>query len=259
MCTVTIIPLFDAHGERRTGFRLVASRDEQRDRTPARPPEHHHLRDHDGQHVRALWPIDPVGGGTWIAATDRGVALTVLNVNLDPSPKLPETRRSRGTVIPTIAHAATAERAIQHAAELDLAQYAPFRLVAADDGEVIDARWDREQLRITRHAPESPVDPGPCFASSGLGDELVTPRVGLWKRWFARRPVHPDAQDAYHDHAWPELEAISVRMSRSAAHTVSVTAVDIRRDDAVAMTYRSDLDRAAARLALRPKAAAPVN
>ena len=63
MCTVTVIPLAG------NGRRLVSNRDEVRTRPPSSLP-----RDHAIAGGHALWPVDPTGGGTWIAVSDQGVA-----------------------------------------------------------------------------------------------------------------------------------------------------------------------------------------
>jgi hypothetical protein len=62
MCTVTVIPLS-------FGIRVACNRDESRERPAAMSPE---LRIFGGN--QALLPIDPTGGGTWIAASEAGLA-----------------------------------------------------------------------------------------------------------------------------------------------------------------------------------------
>ena len=67
MCTVTIVPLED-------GYRLMCNRDEQHTRPAALPPRR--LSIDGGQ---ATMPIDPQGGGSWIAVTDGGLTIAMLN------------------------------------------------------------------------------------------------------------------------------------------------------------------------------------
>jgi len=217
MCTVTVIPLPGG------GLRLVSSRDELRTRVPAERPI---WRELDGG-IRAVWPTDPRGGGTWIAAGEHGLALTVLNVNLEPAPELDHRMlTSRGMLIPALIESRDAEQAMERLSGLDLDRYAPFRLVAADLGgatrrgvRTIAARWDRERLE-RREVLDGPA----CFVSSGLGDSRVRDRIGLFEQMLAQEPTTA-AQDGYHAHFWPDRLPVSVWMSRREARTVSVTSV----------------------------------
>jgi len=235
MCTVTIIPLPGG------GLRLMTNRDEHRSRAPALPPA---LRDTPGA-VRALWPLDPVGEGTWVASTEHGVVFTLLNGNPRPIPPLPppERLRSRGSIIPSLVHAVRAADAVAMLRAGDLADFPPFRLVAADASGVVDAVWDRQGLAVSRRALE-PV----CFVSSGLGDERVAQRLNLFDLWMQERGVSRASQRGFHDHRWPDKPEISVMMSRSDARTVSVTAVEVTRDGSSVMIYRDDAGETEVRL-----------
>ncbi|MEM9064323.1 MAG: NRDE family protein [Planctomycetota bacterium] len=216
MCTVSVIPI-------EGGVRLVSNRDEGRRRASALAPE-----DRQTPRGRAVWPTDPEGGGTWIAAADHGLVLTLLNGN----PAVPLDRTgldlvSRGVIIPALIGEASAREAIaglaSDAVGQPLERFAHFRLVAADaSGGLYDARWDRESLRVTEHA-----EPIAAFASSGLGDGEVEVRIPLFDELVRHEPT-PEAQDRYHRHVWPGREPVSVMMSREAARTVSVTVCEVR-------------------------------
>jgi hypothetical protein len=230
MCTASIIPLGHAatpHLAGEAGFRVVVSRDEQRDRPPALQPR---WRTIGGG--RAIWPIDPRGGGTWIGAGEHGLVLMLLNVNPEPPPTLPPGLASRGMIIPRLIDAPTPDAALARLRGLDLERFAPFRVIAAGPDHagrawrggvrLSGARWDRDRLTT------EPAGPGPaCFVSSGLGDSHAHARLGLFRDVVAGAPA-PEAQDEFHDHAWPGREDVSVRMSRTDARTVSVTYVEVR-------------------------------
>lgn len=212
MCTVTVIP----NG---AGFRLVSNRDELRTRPPCEAPQVRTL----ASGTSVIWPTDPLAGGTWIATSERGLALTLLNGNPSTRVALPpkDQLRSRGHVIPALIDAADVEAAIAQLQQMDLEAHALFRLVAVDGSVVIDAVWDRSSLTVTRR------ELGPvCFVSSGLGDEVVAERVPLFERWIAQHGATPSAQDAFHEHTWPDRLHQSVMMSREDARTVAVTSVD---------------------------------
>ncbi|MCC5785377.1 MAG: NRDE family protein [Phycisphaerales bacterium] len=224
MCTVTIIALEGG------GLRLVTSRDERRGRPPATPPQ---WRELSGGRW-AAWPTDPEGGGTWLGADDRGMVLTLLNGNPEPTPDLSGlSLRSRGLLIPELLDRAGGGR-LQDAfgllEGLDLDAFAPFRLVGTEpDGRggvsVFDAVWDRRRLVVS-----GADTPPACFVSSGLGDSVVRARLPLFERMVGEEPT-PEAQDHFHAHYWPDRLDQSVWMSRAGARTVSVSVVEVLPED----------------------------
>lgn len=229
MCTVTIIPLPGG------GFRMAQNRDELRTRRRALPVRRVRLRRGAGT---AVWPVDPESGGTWIAATSLGVVMTTMNVNPTPPPPMAHRaeRRSRGRVIPDIADARSAAEAIDRLADVDLSRFAPFRLVAADLGSVRAGRWDGVTLDVDAHEGAGGLGAPLCFVSSGLGDDRVTGRLGLFGE-MVDEPTR-GAQDAFHHHTWVDAPEVSVMMARPDARTVSMTSISVHPTGAVHMTYR---------------------
>jgi len=199
--------------------RLVHSRDERHGRSPADPPA---WRD-AGRGRRAIWPRDPDGGGTWIAARDDGLVLAIMNVNPTPPPAQESSRlRSRGAIIPALIEADLEEIEGQMV-EMNAAAFAPFRLVAtlSTTPEIRSWTW-RGTGNVKRAVAATPA----CWATSGLGDEAVAPRLELFEEMLARDPM-PETQDAFHRHRWHDRPEISVLMERADARTVSITTVDL--------------------------------
>ncbi len=226
MCTLTIVPLQD-------GYRLVVNRDELRSRAPAQAPREHRV---DGR--ACVWPVDGKEGGTWVAVSESGLALSVQNVNPDPRPALPRGVVSRGHIVPPMMGISNASDSLLALENLALETFAPFRLVAADSRSIIEARWNREALSITRR-PMQAV----CFTTSGLGDHLVTDRLGLFDEFLRERGATAEMQDAFHAHSWVDRPEVSVRMARGDARTVSVTSVTVARAPAgtrCEMSYSDD-------------------
>src|SRR5688572_26586212 len=89
MCTVTII-------RQSGGIRLVCNRDEQRLRPAAMPP-----RIESFGSYKAILPIDPVGGGTWVSVSDTGLAFTLMN-SYTGATLAPPGKKSRGLIIPAL-------------------------------------------------------------------------------------------------------------------------------------------------------------
>jgi hypothetical protein len=242
MCTLTCLPgavLGPSEGLR---LRLVFSRDEQRTRPRALPPELTTCGDRE-----VLMPRDGGAGGTWIAANDAGVVFALLNVNprslcakeqrrLPPSHPLtrdeqpaPESYRTRGAIIAQLTDATSAEGAASRARALRLQAYRPFRVLAFDAaGHVGEVVWTGERVRHRLESFSVPL----LRTSSGLGDALVAgPRRGLFVRAMRAAAGRPAAaQDAFHRHQWPGRGALSVLMSRADARTVSITTVEVGED-----------------------------
>jgi hypothetical protein len=246
MCTVSILPhpegpsspVWSGHeapilAREPWRVRIVCNRDERPTRPKAVPPAQHAVGSR-----QALMPIDPTAGGTWVAVNDAGLFVTLLNAS-DRLAQPGQARRSRGEVIPALLEADTLDRAVAAVMALSPANYLPFRLVLVAAGEVHvlksnGARWTTSD--------RSPLTTPVMFASSGLGDELVTaPRAELFARMFAEPPESPsdwaERQDAFHVHAWPDRRHLSVLMLRDEARTVSLTTVEIGGERAT-MDYR---------------------
>jgi uncharacterized protein with NRDE domain len=210
MCTVSIVPTAG-------GFRLVSNRDESRSRAIASPPR---IVLTDG--VRAVMPIDPDSGGTWVAGSEHGLAFAILNLNLDPSPSGSKNAQSRGEIIPDLLAARTVEEASEMLLGRSLESYRPYRLILAAAGIVCELR---QSPPISTCQPlTAPV----MFTSSGLGDHLVeAPRRALFDRMMAGGAADVgdliERQDRFHAHQWPSERHISVMMERLEASTVSRT------------------------------------
>jgi hypothetical protein len=231
MCTVSVIALAG-------GFRLACNRDELLSRPIARPPQIRAFGDR-----RAVMPIDPASGGTWVAVNDARLAISLLNVNRSGAGAFLG-RRSRGRIIPSLLHCECVDNAIDIARRLDPGCYPSFRLVVVDGerwGEVVSdgGRIDTLPHRFDR----TPL----LFTSSSLGDDLVDPpRRALFDHMVCPTPHR---QEEFHLHVWPDRPHLSVNMSRDDARTVSRTVIEVTAD-AATMGYSADGDHRVTRLAL---------
>lgn len=229
MCTVTIVPLVrSADGDPvapvARAFRMACNRDESRQRPPALPPEMRRFGPR-----RAILPIDPLGGGTWVAVNDAGLAMTLLNAHPpgtpDDAPRR-RTGRSRGLIIPDLLDCDGVASAVERAASIAAADYPPFRLILVDETMLGDVYSDGRAVRrrVSDRSPH-PV----MFASSGLGDELVdVPRRALFEEMFRNDADWVATQYVYQRHSWPDRRHLSVCMSRPEARTVSMTVITVR-------------------------------
>ena len=227
MCTVSVIAL-------RGLLRLVSNRDERRTRPTALPPALTHASD-----LRVLAPTDPSSLGTWIACSEIGLAIALLNVNpLNAGARVPP--RSRGDIVPGLMRARSLDDVVALAATIDHREYSPFRLVAVHAGE-------QDVLEVAPAAGKVrrlPLATPHMFTSSGLGDQKVEgPRRQLFERTVVRSGNRDlrDRQDRFHAHRWRDRQAVSVHMSRADAWTVSRTTIEIG-DAHIAMFYAAEPD-----------------
>jgi uncharacterized protein with NRDE domain len=231
MCTVTVLPRAQVSSdasEDQLLLRVVCNRDEILTRAPALPPALW-----TAGRRRALMPIDPESGGTWIAANDAGLVFVLLNANDGRSS--PAGTVSRGTIIPAVVGCATVSRALAQTQLIQADRFAPFRLLIADRHEVVDCRPDGDRI----HHRRSDLRRAIVRTSSGLGDAVVSwPRRALFQRTVTGARDGRAAQDRYHVHQWPGREAISVNMRRHDAATVSRTVVEVR-DGSVRLAYQA--------------------
>jgi hypothetical protein len=198
---------------------MVGNRDERRTRPHAAAP-----RVHRGATTTSLWPVDPVGGGTWVAVNDAGLALALLNRGSRHQSWRTLPAASRGTIIPRIADAVSLAGAIERALALDVERLDPFTLVMVQATSVAALTSGNGGVALRIQALTAPV----LFTSSSLGDDLVaTPRRELFSALVTANPAPLEGQAEFHHHQWPSRPEISVRMSRADAATVSRTVVDV--------------------------------
>jgi hypothetical protein len=232
MCTISIIPLRERTSSD-CGYRVVCNRDESRIRPPASNP-----RWRAAGAGKALWPMDMEAGGTWIAISEAGMTLCVLNVNPDPPAVVerPANARSRGLLIPELIGEGSVAAALERLERMPLSQYTPFRLLGIEtvDGEMRlgEARWDRGHFGVAWFGN----DPA-AFSSSGLGDSRALPRVDLFEDLVVRPGATPSRQDEYHRHVWEDRPEVSVLMTREDARTVSITTVEMLAGRGPQMLY----------------------
>ena len=222
MCTVSIVPRDD-------GFRLVSNRDERRSRPPAVPPR---WRTVGG--VTVAYPLDPQGGGTWLAASAHGLVVALIN----RGPSLPDRPRSRGEIPLMLIGTESLAAAHRGLARVDPAAYSGFLVIAVWRDQLLVGASDGDCLSTAGCRLARPV----VFTSSSLGDaDAEQARLPLFRSMVVSSGAGLAGQWAFHDHQWADRPEISVKMRRPDACTVSRTRIDVRADR-VAMDYEPLID-----------------
>ncbi len=221
MCTASWLTAGDR-------FHFLFNRDERRTRAVGLAPRALHAAG-----VAYLSPIDPDSGGTWFAASERGLVLALLNRSVDGQAPAAG-RRSRGSLIPELVGASDLAEVATFLAASELAECAPFRLFAdLPGGPALGAVWDG--LRLATQ-PITTADGLLC--SSSRGDHEVT-RVRS-ELWTARRRERAASGLAelrrFHRSHLPTRSAASVCMHREDAATVSHLEV-LRTPNEVQVAY----------------------
>lgn len=215
MCTATWRFSPDGDG---WALDLGFNRDERRSRPRARPPRV--VRSADG--LPFIAPMDPVGGGSWLALNAAGLCLGLLN-HYEPEGRSPTgvATISRGQLVWRLAALPDAEgvrAGLRRILEGERPQ--PFDLLLAKAGkfrQVLRLRWDGETLR------EEDLSEGPPLISSSAHDprNVVAGRLAQHSAISGGGPLDAAAMLAFHRSHRPVRGARSVCMHRPDARTVS--------------------------------------
>jgi len=138
MCTVSWLLAND-------GYQVFFNRDEQKGRALAYSPKYFNERG-----IKYLMPVDPVGGGTWIAINQAGLSICLLNYYQKSTPR--KDLISRGLLVKSLVSNTSLTKIRYALSKLPLQRYAAFTLLVfpshltAQAGDVYAVRWDGDVL-----------------------------------------------------------------------------------------------------------------
>ena len=214
MCTVSFFPRAD-------GYVLGMNRDEARSRPIALPPSPRPF--HGG---RAVYPSEP-SGGTWIALSDLGSTLALVNWYSKPALDTDRTV-SRGQIVLSILQADSPAQIVETLGSLALRQIKPFRLIGVFPWlkSIVEWRWDMERLQEVQH-PWSANQ----WASSGFDEPAAQHSRRVQFLEAIQRPSAGSTRwlRGFHRSHVPQPGPTSVCMHREDASTVSYTEVIVAR------------------------------
>lgn len=209
------------------GYELLFNRDEQRSRSLAIPPSL-------DTNLGAIYPIDTQANGTWLAVSQSGLSLAILNyyqadkalLNADNSGLRQNHFISRGALILRLM--ADPQPAMHAILRYDLSCYRPFVLVlfprglSARKGQVSVLSWDGFELK-----QDKPILP--ITSSSVKIEQVVESRQQTYERLIGSREFELNHLKRFH-FSKQSLGHCSVNMSRPDACTVSISYISVKPD-----------------------------
>lgn len=213
MCTVTFIPITGSE------YILTSSRDEQTTRPSATSPQI--LK--SGSNT-LMYPMDPKGGGTWIACDSAGKTACLFNGAFKAHlPRYPY-RHSRGLIVldffrfPDI-------QSFSRAYDLDNIE--PFTLVIINNRTLIEFKWDGERTYLLNHDFTLPR----IWSSVTLYDKEIVKSREMWFNEWINANQLPNQKDSinFHLKAGDGRKETDVLMERKefSLRTVSITSVAV--------------------------------
>jgi hypothetical protein len=181
MCTVTFIPA----GKH---FFFTSSRDEQSGRPRAFFPEVYEING-----CRVLFPIDPQGGGSWIAVNEKGHVAVLLNGAMKAHQPASSYRKSRGLVLLDLISGASPADAFE---ETDFNGIEPFTVILFENRNLFSGKWDGQMKWLESLNANKPH----IWSSVTLYDVVaIRKREGWFNEWLTQS-AYPGSLDIIHFH-----------------------------------------------------------
>ena len=201
MCTVTFIPL-------QHSVCFASNRDEHRRRPSALLPD---IYKKNGKSV--LYPRDPHGGGTWIAAHESGNAVVLLNGALKPHKSLALYRRSRGLIVLELLYD---KSPVQGFLQSDLENIEPFTMIFFEKSKLFAGRWDGGNKNLQGLDETKPH----IWSSATLYDsDTIQKRNILFSQWLAGHK-NPNLDDIIYFHRHAGNAGLQNNICRSAENEI---------------------------------------
>lgn len=212
MCTLTYIP------KQSSGFILTSNRDESVFRMPALPPVTYL---HNG--ISVMYPKDTQAGGTWVAISENGFTLCLLNGAFVRHKHEPPYKHSRGLVVTDFFNYNDVAAFLK---EYDFNGLEPFTLVIiASKGESIihEIRWDGQAHFYTTKDSAQPQ----IWSSASLYDaEVIVEREKWFHHFLASNPdPTADAMLQFHHFGGGQDENRLLINRNNVLKTISITGI----------------------------------
>lgn len=220
MCTVTYIP------QSGNDFILTSNRDENSARSPQ------NLTRGRVQTVELIFPRDTAAGGTWIAASNDGRVVCLLNGAFEKHSHRPPYRRSRGLMVLDCFSFLSAETFVRY---YQFQGMEPFTFIMAGNKRLHELRWDGKNI----HFKKLDENEKHIWSSSTLyPPDIQEKRLSWFKSWKKNRTDFSlKAIQNFHHHGGEADPWNGFVMNRkNIVQTVSVTNV-VKKAHKIEMIY----------------------
>lgn len=226
MCTATWL-------RDREGYDVYFNRDERRTRLPAQPPRVHRR---DG--ISIIAPTDGDRGGSWIAVSQFGLSLCLLNYYTTTEVTRTEARSSRGSLTMSLADARSGQDVRDRLSVTRLGDFNPFVLLVMETHrDALRFLWDGLRL----DAVDLDDSALPVTTSGFEPVAVAAARRATFQEYRGREGgISGAALEAYHRSQTHADRAYDVCMTRPESATVSFSHIRVSRNRA-AFEYR-DVD-----------------
>lgn len=223
MCTVTFFPKSD-------GYLLTTNRDENPFRPQALAPAQY---SHYGKPI--YFPMDPQGKGSWVAA-DENKTMCLLNGAFEKHKRKESYRHSRGIIVLNAFNFSDPEDFVHNT---DVEGIEPFTLIWAEQGRVVEFRWDEEQ----KHVKELNPNEAHIWSSAPLYDARVRKLREEWLKDFIIRNASPAPEDVMHFHlnGGNEIQEEKIKMWRNGGIPSSISVTQIHLSNNLVRMHYLDL------------------
>lgn len=210
MCTVTYIP----RGNNQ--FVLTSNRDE----NPGRSTSSVNLLTTGMEKV--LFPVDPVAGGSWIAASYSAKVACILNGAFERHQRSLPYRKSRGLVLLDYFRSESAEQFINR---YNFENIEPFTMVIYDQEKLVEFRWDGTQ----KYRQDLNINSPHIWSSTTLYDIKTRSRREEWFADWLKDNRKPRIKDLFTFHRFggekdPQNGLVMNRDDQ--VQTLSITSVE---------------------------------
>ena len=211
MCTVTFIPSNDI-------FFITSNRDE----SPERKAKGLISMHPPGKNV-IHYPLDETSGGSWIALSDEGRVVCLLNGAFESFIPDPSYRKSRGQVVIDAVH----ESDIQYFTDnYNFEGIAPFTLLLFENPTFIQLIWDGTKKEVS---PLSITEPHIWSSVTLYPPPVRAWRKSLFEKWLGETDVYNrETIIQFHQMANGDPDNDFIMNRRDVVRTLSITNIVLR-------------------------------
>ena len=220
MCIVSYLPTPD-------GSLITSNRDEIITRDMALMPAVYEIEGHS-----LMFPKDPVGGGTWIAAGQKAT-VCLFNGAFEAHEHHPPYRHSRGLIPIAYFNFHDPKTFV---GQFNFNGIEPFSMIVFESGRLSEIKWDEQKAHLLEHDPNTPQIWSSALLYARKVREEHKRKFHLW--WESDPDISSQAAMAFHVGGSTHDES-GLRIRRDdGLCTVSVTSVERGEGQGSRMYYR---------------------